>query len=140
MADFSVNDLDGLMLDLEEIAELPEAVAEEMLDAEAEIVEDAQVYTGMKMGVHRTGMTLFSITHGRMKRGRDGGRAKYVYPRGVNAQGERNATVAFVNEFGAPKRGIPARPFIQSANEDAADAAVDAAAEVYDEFLKSKDL
>lgn len=140
MADFSVNDLDGLMLDLMEITELPEDVAEEMLDAEAEIVEDAQIYTGMKMGVHRTGMTLSSITHGRMKRGKDGGRVKYVYPRGVNAQGERNATVAFVNEFGAPKRGIPARPFIKLANEDAADAAVDAAAEVYDKFLKSKDL
>nr|DAO08731.1 MAG TPA: virion morphogenesis protein [Caudoviricetes sp.] len=140
MANFSVNDLDGLMMDLKEIAELPDTVAEGMLDAEAKIVESAQVFTGMKMGVHRTGVTLTSITHGRMKKGKDGGKVKYVYPQGTNAQGERNATVAFVNEFGAPRRGIPARPFIKLANEDAADAAVDAAAEVYDKYLKSKNL
>lgn len=140
MADFRINDLDGLMLDLAAIAELPDEVAEEMLLAEAEIVEEAQIYTGMKMGVYRTGDTLSSITHGRMKRGKDGERAMYVYPRGVDADGNRNAEAAFVNEFGAPGRGIAPRPFISTANEESADAAVDAAAKVYDKFLKTKNL
>ena len=140
MAELGVNGLDGLILDLDEIARLPDEVAEEMLDAEAEVVEQAQLYTGMKMGVYRTGVTLSAIAHGGMKRTKSGGRVKYVYPRGVNDQGERNAAAAFVNEFGAPKRGIPPWPFIRTANEEAADAAVKAAAEVYDRFLKSKHL
>ena len=140
MAHLSVNGLDGLLDDLQSIEELPDEVAEEMLDAEAAIVEEAQVYTGMKMGVYRTGDTLRSITHGKMKRGRDGQRAKYVYPQGTNEKGERTATVAFINEFGAPQRGIAARPFIRTANELSADEAVEAAADVYDQFLKSKNL
>lgn len=140
MAELSVNGLDGLMMSLSEIAQLPDGVAEAMLDAEADIVESAQVYTGMKMGVHRTGVTLSSITRGKLKVTKEGGRVKYVYPRGVNDQGARNAEVAFVNEFGAPRRGIMPRPFILTANEEAADAAVEAAAQIYDSYLKSKEL
>lgn len=139
-ANFSVNDLDGLMLDLAEVAELPDDVAEEMLLAEAEIVEEAQVSAGKAMGVYDTGQTLASIGHGKMKLGRGGGRTLYVYPRGVNDKGVRNAEVAFINEFGAPKRGIPARPFVAAACESAADAAVEAAAKIYDKYLKSKNL
>lgn len=138
MADFGINGLDDLMLSLSEAAELPDDVAEEMLTEEAKIVEDAQIYTGMKMGVHRTGVTLSSIKHGRMQRRNDGGRVMYVYPQGTNEQGNRNAEVAFINEFG--KHGQPARPFIKTANEEAADSAVEAAAKVYDKYLKSKNL
>ena len=140
MARFNADGLDALALGLEEMAELPDAVAEEMLAAEAEIVEKAQAGTGLRMGVHRTGVTLSSITHGRMKRGRDGGRVMHVYPKGTNGKGVRTAEVAFLNEFGAPKRGIAPRPFILTANEEAADAAAEAAAKVYDDYLKSKNL
>ena len=45
MARISVNGLDSLMDDLLTVAEIPDDVAEEMLDAEAAIVEEAQVYT-----------------------------------------------------------------------------------------------
>lgn len=62
----------------------------------------------------------------------------YVYPQGTNERGNRNAEVAFINEFG--KHGQPARPFIKTANEEAADTAVEAAAKVYDKYLKSKNL
>lgn len=139
MASFSVNGLDEFLTDLREAIELPDEVAREMLEAEAKVVEDAQRRTGMEMGVHRTGVTLDSIAHGTMKRARDG-RALYVSPQGTNAKGERNAAVAFINEYGAPQRGIQPRPFIRTANEQAADAAADAAAQVYDRWLKSKNL
>lgn len=140
MANISVIGLDSLMEDIEAAAELPDSVAEDMLDAEAGIVEEAQVYTGMKMGVYRTGVTLSSITHGEMKTEKDGGRIKYVGPQGVNENGDRNAEVAFINEFGAPNRGIVARPFIRTANEVAAGEAVAAAMEVYDDYLKKQNL
>lgn len=67
-------------------------------------------------------------------------RAIYVSPKGTRSDGNkrRNAEVAFVNEYG--KAGQPARPFINTANEKSADAAVEAAAGVYDKYLKSKNL
>lgn len=140
LARISFDGLGDLIQDLEDIAALPDATAEAMLDAEADIVEEAQVYAGMKAGVYRTGATLSSIGRGRMKKGRGGERAKYVYPQGKNDKGVRTAEVAFINEYGAPDRGIAPRPFIGPANEEAADAAAEAAAKVYDDFLKSKNL
>ena len=82
------------------------------------------------MGVYRTGETLSSIRPGKMKRGRNGGGMIYVTPQGVNDREERNAAVAFINEYG--KRNQAPRPFIATANE--------AAAEIYDAFLQSKGL
>lgn len=140
MAKLSVNGLDDLMLSLEEIAAIPDDVAAAMLDAEAQVVEEAQIAEGRTMGVYDTGQTLASIRRGKMKKGRDGARAVYVTPTGTNDKGERNATVAFVNEYGVPRRGIPARPFIATANEKAADPAVAEAEKIYDEFLKEKGL
>lgn len=138
MAQLSFSGLDDLMLSLQEASEIPDDVAEAMLQTEAEIVEQAQIAYGMQMGVYRTGEMLASIRPGKMKRGRNGGRMIYVTPQGVNDRGERNAAVAFINEYG--KRGQPPRPFIAAANEAAATPAVEAAAKIYDEFLKSKNL
>ncbi len=140
VASLSVDGLDDLMLSLEEIAAIPDDVAQAMLDAEAQVVEEAQIAQGMAMGVYDTGDTLRSIRRGRMKRTKEGGRAVYVTPQGVNDKGERNAAVAFMNEYGVPSRRIPARPFIATANAAAVDPAVAEAEKVYDEWLKSKGL
>lgn len=140
MASLSVDGLDDLMLSLEEIAAIPDDVAQDMLDAEAQVVVEAQIAQGMAMGVYDTGDTLRSIRRGRMKRTKEGGRAVYVTPQGVNDKGERNAAVAFMNEYGVPSRRIPARPFIATANAAAVEPAVAEAEKVYDEWLKSKGL
>ena len=138
MANLSFSGIDGLMLSMQEAAEIPDDVAEAMLQAEAEIVEQAQIAYGMQMGVYRTGETLASIRPGKMKRGRNGGRLIYVTPQGVNDREERNAAVAFINEYG--KRNQAPRPFIATANEAAATPAVEAAANIYDAFVQSKGL
>lgn len=140
MAKLSVNGLDELMLSLEEIASIPDDVAKAMLDAEAQVVEEAQIAEGMSMGVYDTGQTLRSIHRGKMKRGRDGARAVYVTPTGKNDKGERNAAVAFINEYGVPSRKIPPRPFIATANEKAAGPAVAEAEKIYDKFLQDHGL
>ena len=140
MAKLSVDGLDDLILSLQEIEDIPDDVAAAMLDAEAQVVEEAQIAQGVTMGVYDTGDTLRSIRRGRMKRAKDGGRVVYVTPQGVNDKEERNAAVAFINEYGVPSRKIPARPFIKLANEAAAGPAVEEAATIYDEFLKSKNL
>lgn len=140
MARLSVNGIDDLMLSLQEIAEIPDDVAETMLEAEAKVVEEAQVFYGVAMlkGKYSTGMTAASIGRTGMKLGPGGTRQMYVYPQGTNDRGERNAAVAFVNEYG--KRSQAPRPFIATANEAAATPAVEEAAKIYDGFLKSKNL
>ena len=140
MAKLSVDGLDGLMLSLEEIASIPDDVVQAMLDAEAQVVEEAQIAQGMTMEVYDTKQTLRSIRRGRMKRAKDGSRVVYITPQGRNDRGERNAAVAFINEYGVPSRKIPPRPFIAVANEKAAGPAVAEAEKIYDEILRSKDL
>ena len=137
MAQLTTDGLAEFSLSMEELRALPAAVLDEMLAAQADVIEPAQKRTGLAYGVHRTGVTLASIRRGRPQRTKDG-KAIFITPQGKNADGNRNAEVAFINEFG--KRGQAPRPFIRNANESHADEAVDAAARKYDLWLKSKQL
>lgn len=47
------------------------------------------------------------------------------------------ATIAFVNEYGAPRRNIGARPFIAKAAQTGEPEAIRKAQEVYEEYLDS---
>lgn len=140
MAEFSFSGLGDLMLDMQAIAELPEDVQDEMLNAQADVVVKAQQEQAKVMGVEDTGLTLHSIKKGKVKL-KKGVRVIYVTPTGTRKRGKkrvRNAEIAFVNEFGKEKQ--KARPFIRTANEKSAEATTQAAADVYDRFLKSKNL
>ena len=111
MAEINTSGLDELLVDMGAIAEIPDAVLLEMLVAEAEVIAPAQAQEARAMGVYDTGTTAQSITYDKkLKDTKDG------------------------------KAGQPGRPFINTANEKKADSAVDAAAGVYDRFLKSKNL
>lgn len=140
MAGFSFSGLDELMLDMQAVAELPEDVQEEMLNAQADVVVKAQQEQARVMGVDQTGLTIRSIKKGKVKV-KKGVRVIYITPTGTRKRGEkrvRNAEIAFVNEYGKKKQ--KARPFIRTANEKSAQAATEAAAAVYDRYLKSKNL
>lgn len=140
MANLSTSGLEELVGGFDAIAELPDEVVLEMLVAEAEVIAPAQEAEARAMlsGKYSTGETAQSISYDKKLKKTSDGRAIYVYPKGTRRHGNkrRAAKVAFVDEFG--KHGQPARPFIQTANEKAADPATDAAARVYDGFLKSK--
>lgn len=140
MAEISTSGLEELLPDMEAIAEIPDAVILEMLAAEAGVIAPAQAAEARAMGVVDTGKTAGSITFDKKLKATKDGKAIYVYPKGSRSDGSRRrvAEVAFVNEFG--KEGQPARPFINTANARKGDEAVKAAAEVYDNFLKSKNL
>ena len=140
MAELSTSGLDELLSDFGAIAEIPDATILEMLTAEAEVIAPAQEAEAKAMGVYDTGKTAQSITFDKKLKDTKDGKAIYVYPQGMRSDGNRRrvAEVAFVNEFG--KDGQPGRPFIKTANEKKADEAVDAAARVYDKFLKDKNL
>lgn len=140
MAYVSTNGLDELLSDFGSIAEIPDSVILDMLVAEAEVIAPAQAAEARAMGVYDTGKTAESITYDRKLKTSDSGKSISVYPKGTRSDGNRRsvAEVAFVNEFGTSSQ--PARPFINTANEKSADAAVEAAAGVYDRFLQSKNL
>ena len=81
-----------------------------------------------------------SIRPGKVKL-KKGERVIYVSPTGKRKRGNtetRNAEILFVNEFG--KKGQSARPAVHDANEASAEATTRAEFEVYDRWLKSKNL
>lgn len=140
MAEISTSGLEELLSDMEAIAELPDATILEMLTAEAEVIAEAQAAEARAMDVVDKGITAGSITFDKKLKTTADGKAIHVHQKGSRSDGSRRRVeeVAFINEFG--KKGQPARPFINTANARKGDEAVQAAAEVYDNFLKSKNL
>lgn len=140
MPRMEIDGLDDLIRDLQAAAEIPDSVMSDMLKSEADIIVDAQKGKINSLGLVDSGQLLESIRiDGSMKKDASG-RYVDVYPQGTRKNGVRNAEVGFIHEYGAPGRHISAKNWMKQANEGAADEANDAAAEVYDNFLKSKNL
>lgn len=143
MAEFGCKGLDGLMLSFQEIMDIPEDVQDEMLNAQADVVVEAQRRKIRAYGIYDGSSPVHvanSVKKGRVKL-KKGARVLYVSPTGTRTRGKiktRNAEILFVNEFG--KRGQKARPAIGDANEECAEATVQAGFEVYDAWLQSKNL
>ncbi len=155
--------LEECTLFFDELANIPENVIQDMLEAEAEIVIESQKKEIDTLGLVDTAKMRDSITAD--KKMRYNGQERYinVYPRGVHhvyrgrmvtkkykrskhgrtytygggEQKANNAEVAFIHEFGAPSRHIPAKQWMRKANEQAAGKAADAAAEVLHEYQNS---
>ena len=140
MGSLTYSGYDELILSMQEVANLPDEVLDEMLNAQADIVVDAQRKQAEAMGVVDTGLTLRSIKKGKVKV-KKGVRSIFITPSGTRKRGKkrvRNAEIAFVNEFGKKKQ--KARPFIRTANEMSAQATTQAAADVLDRYYTSKNL
>ena len=135
MARMELNGLDEFAFDFGELARLPENVINEMLIAEGDIIREAQSFYAAKMlqGPYYRGGVAAGVKRGNVKRAK-GGKALYVTFEGEQ-HGNRLPEIAFINEFG--KRSQPPRQFIRTANEENAETAVNAAAEIYDDYLKS---
>lgn len=131
MARIEISGFSETVLSMEEIANIPDSVIADMLNAQADVVIKAQERVGRRMGVYRTGQTLSSLKKGKVTRN-----AITISFAGKNKDGNRNAEVAFINEHG--KKGQPARPFIRTANEEAASKAEEAGAKVLQDWQNSK--
>ena len=141
MAEFKAIGLDELMLSLQEIAEIPEEVQDEMLNAQGDVVAREQQESARRYGIQRTGLTIRSIRKGKVKLDKHGNRVLYVTPVGSRIRGKKktsNAEIAFLNEYGTRKQ--KARPFMRDANERSAEAATKAAAEIYYRWQESRGL
>ena len=146
MAHIKTDGLEGLMLSMKEAAELPDDVANDMLQTSGKIIRDAQARkVKTTLGV-RTGVLAKAVTvTPKLKTRRNGERYVTVYPKGthhITKDGKKvtNNEVFFVNEYGAPKRGIAAKGMARAANAESAEEATDAQFDIYDKFLKSKNL
>ena len=143
MAELICYGLDGLMLSLKEIEEIPAEVQDEMLLAGAEVVAKAQREKLMDYGIYDGSSPKHvadSIKPGKVKL-KKGQRVIYVSPTGSRRRGKtvtRNAEILFVNEYG--KKRQKARPAVRDANEVSAEATVTAQLAVYNKYLRSKDL
>ena len=124
MPKVEIDGLDNLLLSFRELAQIPDEVVDDMLNAQADIAAAAQQEEAKKMlvGDYVTGTTALSIKKGKIKL-KNGQRVLYVTPTGTRKRGKRkisktrNAEIAFINEYGDPGHRIPARPFIRTANE-----------------------
>lgn len=144
MAHMDVEGLDSLMDDFEALAQLPDSVIEGILHAEADVIVPAQQAEISRQwsGPYSMGISAKSIKKGKVKKMPDG-RSLSVYPQGTRIRGEervRNAEIAFLNEYGAPQRGIEARPALGDAVEKKEQEAVEAGEKVYHAYLDSKNL
>lgn len=150
MAKVEFKGIDEIELSFKELAELPDELIDEMLNARADVVVEAQRAEARKLGKeyrnkrqtrdYSTGLTARSIQKGKVKV-KDGQRVLYITPVGSRKRGKtvtRNAEIAFFNELGT--RTIQARHFLRKANEQSADAATAAEFEVYSRYLESKGL
>ena len=150
MAKVEFKGIDEVELSFKELAALPDELIDEMLNARADVIVEAQRAEARKLGKeyrnkkqkkdYSTGLTARSIQKGKVKV-KDGQRVLYITPTGSRKRGKtvtRNAEIAFENEFGT--KTIQARNFLRKANEKSADAAVAAEYEVYNRFLTEKGL
>lgn len=141
MAEFKAIGLDELSLSLQEIAEIPEDIQDEMLQAQGDIVAQAQRESAQRYGIQRTGTLIRSIKPDRVKRDKHGNRVLYVTPVGSRVRGGKkttNAEIAFLNEYGTRRQR--ARPFMRDANERSAEEATQVAADIYYRWQESRGL
>lgn len=141
MAEFKAIGLDELALSLQEIAEIPEDIQDEMLRAQGDIVARAQRESAQRYGIQRTGTLIRSIKVGKVKLDKHGNRVLYVTPVGSRVRGGKkttNAEIAFLNEYGTRRQ--KARPFMRDANERSAEEATRAAADIYYRWQDSRGL
>lgn len=140
VAEFGVDGLDELMQALARAAGLPVEAQDQILNAQADVVADAMKQEAMRLA--DTGALARSIRKKRPST-RKGVRQLSITFSGSRKRGgttTRNAEIAFVNEFGAPKKKLPAKQWIRSALEKSESRTTEAGAAALDEYLKSNDL
>ena len=136
MARIEITGLGETLISMENIANIPDSVIQAMMEAQADIVVEAQKRTASTMlrGPYYRGGVVSGISKGKFKLTKDGAE-HYVVFKGTQ-HGNRIAEIAFVNEYG--KKNQPARPFIKTANEQATGEAAEAAAKILHDWQESQ--
>ena len=136
MASFKVNGMSELLSSLDEIANTPDSVFNEMLNAHADVTATALKRTASTMlqGPYYKGGVAGSILKDKIIKTATGRRTDLNF-KGTQ-HGERLAAIAYLNEYGV--KGQPGRPFIQVACEQSSEQGIAAQEQILDRFLESK--
>ena len=119
MSEIILTGFDELQDAFKAIREIPFSVTRQALDGMADVAEIKIKASGESMGVRDPESSvhiLDNISHSRPKQTDSGGKA-FITFLGSRRRGNtttRNAAIAYINEYGAPHRGISARPFIST--------------------------
>lgn len=138
MFSVTVDGLKELQRAMRELENIPLGVQNDMLDAMADVVVEATVYTAgtMLQGPYCEGAVARAVTKSKPRKRKSGPYIDITF-KGMQ-HGVRLAEIAFINEYG--KKTQPARPFIRKANDDSMGHSEMAALQVYDKWLKTKGL
>lgn len=138
MAEFVFSGLEELEAAYRRAGNVPPEVTSEMLQRMGDVAARAIALSAREMGVYDAESRVHiadKIKLSKPKVSTSGG-SIHVNFSGTRKRGEkrvRNAEIAFVNEFG--KRGQPARPFIKLALDKNVEKIVQAAQNVFDDWL-----
>ena len=133
MAKVTIEGINDVITLLDNIADIPDDVIDEMLIAGGEVTKESLKFATIAKGVYDTGELYDSITLGKPKKDKT---IDVTFKGTRKNRKTRNAEVAFIHEYGAPSRNIAARQFIRKAHEDAVDPATEAAARIFDDYMK----
>ena len=142
MAKIELSGFAELEFDMEQWANMPAEVFDQMVEVQLPIVEaatKAEKWLLQTSGRYVTGTTAGSVGHGKIKHSPTVTFA-HVYPKGKNKKGNRNAEVGFIWEFGATTNmgvKIPPQQWMRIAAEKCGEEATDAAKKVLDAYLDS---
>lgn len=147
MAGFTIDGLDDFCVSFEAVAQIPDGIKSEMLNAGADVIVAAQKAaapknTGKMSESIKKKPPLLSYSGGSIMITLDGthhtnksGRSRYRNRGSRSGGATPNAEVGFIQEFGAPGRNIKATEWMKKTNESNADKAVQAEAAVHDNWL-----
>lgn len=138
MAKFGVDGLASFILSMEELAELPDDVMDDMLDAGGDVLCRAiqGSATTMLDGPYSKGAVAASVRKGRKSKTKDGRQLAIGFS--GTQHGQPLARIAYVNEYG--KKGQHARQFMRTAVESSADDVTAEEQKVYEKYLDSLNL
>lgn len=150
MARFDISGVDGLLAGLEDMAEQVPQLRDDILRAEADVIEPALRKSIADSRLVRTGALQRSIGRRNVKYGGfpavrigpQGEHHRYMprTPRPGKAGIVTAGYVGYVGEYGIKSRGIRGREWLKKGLEKSKSAAFDAADAVYDEYMKKNNL
>jgi hypothetical protein len=136
MARFDTSGLDDIIRDVTRLGASGEEVGDKMLLAAAEEVKQAWKQSAQAHGLRDTGDMINSINYPRKPKNVGDVKLIDIYPKGKDRKGVRNAEKAFILHYGSSS--IPARHWIDEADEAAGPRVQDAMEGIFNTFINGE--
>lgn len=142
MAEFTIDGLDEIIAAFARTSDVPDGIKKNALVAMANVAQNKEKSVGEAKGVRDPESNVHVLDSFKInapKIGKDGGSIDITFS-GSRTRGNtttRNAEIAFINEYGANDRGIPARQFISTALAEAGDEINDAGADIIHDWIEN---